>query len=776
MKQLIHEIHRRSLWQVLGIYLAGSWLALQVVEQLTNAAGLPDWVQPLALALLVVGLPVVMATACVQEGIAGGETAAETAAAPRQSPAGEEAAAVPKGAADSTSVSGSGTHKLFTWRNAILGGVGAFAVLGALTAGYMAMRTMGIGPAGTLVAKGVLQERSRLILADFESDDPGLGRTATEAFRIDVSQSRVVRLTEPRVLAEAVRRMGRDPEAPLNPSLARELAQREGIPAVLSGAVNRAGSSYLVTAELVAATTGEVLASARGTALDSSTILQTIDELSESIRERIGESLRDLRADPSLEHVTTPSLAALQKYSLALRAYEVEGASGHAMALLEEAIALDSAFAMAHRKLGVILGNMGLERARRLRALTRAYELREHLTERERYLTVAAYHLSVTGEENQAILAYESLLDLDPLDNWALNNLATLHSRSGEDAVTEELLERALAADSATATAWMNLVDTRVAQGEFEEAEQTLAAAIERLPGNISLGYKGIELAAARLDWSTAEQRAASLPETYAGNPEADGGDDFNLAVLAGLQGRLTEAEAGLGRSAAAAVRQGRERWALNDLLDRAAIDIMIRQRPERGLARIDSVLASHPLSDLQALDRPYMNLAWYMANAGRRDRARELLDEYEAEVPESARRRSTDIWLPAHRAAVAIADGRPADALTTLRAIELRRPQIDIHLVLGLTYAAAGQPDSAIAEFERYLGTPDIDRLFSDWMWRARTLEQLGQLSEQVGDLDRAANYYAAFVELWAEADEELLPRVRAAQARLDEIVRARG
>ena len=68
MKQLIAEIHRRSLWQVLGIYLAGSWIAMQVVETLTNNAGLPDWVPPFAVVLLVIGFPVVMATAFVQEG------------------------------------------------------------------------------------------------------------------------------------------------------------------------------------------------------------------------------------------------------------------------------------------------------------------------------------------------------------------------------------------------------------------------------------------------------------------------------------------------------------------------------------------------------------------------------------------------------------------------------------------------------------------------------------------------------------------------------------
>ncbi|MCL7984783.1 MAG: hypothetical protein M8872_05960, partial [marine benthic group bacterium] len=121
MKKLIHEAHRRSLWQVLGIYLAGSWVALQVVAQLADSVGFPDWVEPFALVLLIIGLPIVMATAFVQEGMAPesqpeGESDAGTSGAPRD--AGTELSAVPRAASGSAS----GTRKLFSWRNALGGG------------------------------------------------------------------------------------------------------------------------------------------------------------------------------------------------------------------------------------------------------------------------------------------------------------------------------------------------------------------------------------------------------------------------------------------------------------------------------------------------------------------------------------------------------------------------------------------------------------------------------------------------------------------------------
>ena len=87
-----------------------------------------------------------------------------------------------------------------------------------------------------------------------------------------------------------------------------------------------------------------------------------------------------------------------------------------------------------------------------------------------------------------------------------------------------------------------------------------------------------------------------------------------------------------------------------------------------------------------------------------------------------------------------------------------------------------AGQPDSAIAYYERYLAPRQNWRTYVDGSWRAWTLERLGQLYDEMGDLEQAAGYYGAFVELWAEADPELQPRVQAAQARLEEIVRERG
>ncbi|MGH7541533.1 MAG: hypothetical protein ACRELC_11085, partial [Gemmatimonadota bacterium] len=405
MKKLILEIHRRSLWQVLGIYLAGGWVAFQVVKELTDTALLPAWVPPFAMALLVLGFPIVMATAFIQEGGPGevGERVAPPASSRRRA---WHAAADRRGAvgaaADRRRTScgpanrcasrerpDGAVRRLFTWRNALLGGVAAFALLGFVMAGWMVMRALGIGPAATLVAKGVLDERATVVLADFAPAGP-LARATTEALRIDLSQSRVVRLAEPsRVRAAlermardpaALERMARDPAAPLDRETALELAVREGLPAVITGEIHVAGSGYVFSAALVDAADRDVLASHRVTAADSSEVLDAIDALSTRLRERVGESVGRMQDEPPLRQVTTADLGAFKKFSQASHAIHTEGDAARGVALLEEAVALDSSFASAYAALGTLLSNLGEERGRQVEAFERAYRNRERLS------------------------------------------------------------------------------------------------------------------------------------------------------------------------------------------------------------------------------------------------------------------------------------------------------------------------------------------------------------------------------------------------------------
>jgi len=780
MKRFVHEIHRRSLWQVLGLYLAGSWVALQVVEQLAEAAALPDWVHPFSLVLLILGFPIVMATAFVQEGVrrdpragaAGdGEGAEPVDAAPND--AGGEAARPEAARREAPRWA----HGVLTWRNAIIGGVLAFALLGLGTLGYMAMRTLGVGPAGTLVAKGLLEERAPIIVADFEStaDDPNLAYAATLALRTDLAQSRVVTVLEPVEIAEVLQRMQRSADEPLTPELARNAAVREGIPAVVAGEITSAGGAFVVSARLLSAASGEVLVSERARASDEGSLLDAIDGLSDALRARIGESFATLRAEAPLETVTTASLPALQKYSEAMRAIEAEGQPERGVALLEEAVTLDPEFAMAWRKLGVELGNRQEDAARRVEAMTRAFDLRDRLTAPERYLTMASYFTYVTNEADKAITAYENLLEIDPTDDAALNNLGGAYGQLRDQVRAEEYYLAAASADSSNSIPFTNAVSTQIILGKLGAAD-TMQRRSERLfPTDPWVAETGAALQTSGGDDAAADATIEALRATLVGNLFWRSRTSGFLAALAAKRGRLAVAEDELRQAA----NTDRQRGLPGEVLERevfaASLDLWIRDAPGRALARLERALVEQPLEEVDPLDRPYVELIVAYAMAGRAERGRALLAELERVLPEEARRGLEWDVLRA-RGVLALAEGDAEEAIDLLRRSDRGPCILCSPPFIALALDRAGRTEEAIDAYLAYDEQLTVEKVFFDALHAGRMYERLGELYDGRGDLENATKYYAKFVDLWAGADEELQPRVRAAQARLEEIVRAHG
>ncbi|MEE9132321.1 MAG: tetratricopeptide repeat protein [Gemmatimonadota bacterium] len=786
MKQLIHEIHRRSLWQVLGIYLGTCWIALQIVEILTESVGLPEWVQPFAIVLLVIGFPIVLATAFVQEGMGSRDTAAPPAPAERQEPAPPEAAAV-----EPTSVEASSSepdqrqhpvtaapetgahHRLLTWRNAVLGGVAAFALLGVVTAGYMTMRTMGIGPAGTLVAKGAMDERALVILVDFQSSDSLLARAATEAFRVDLSQSPVVRLADPSFVSNALQRMELSADEPLDADLGREIAVREGVGAVIAGEINPVGTRFLLTAQVLAPEDGAVLTSHRETAADSSEIIPALDKLSRKLRERIGESYTSMQGDEPLEQATTADLEALRLYSQALQA-DIRGDTEREVALLEEAVALDTAFAMAWRKLGVILGNRRQQRARSLEALTKAYEHRDRLTKRERYFATASYFQQGTNEPEKAIPAYENLIELDPEDQWALNNLAIAYEALRDYPRMEEFLERAIDADSADAALSLsNLHWNLIVQGRWDEADGALEKHRRLFPDDPAADANEAGALAARGEYEAARDVVESLRAEHTGSLFWRGRTSSRLARIAAAQGQLAEAEGHRADGEAVAVQRGLPSEALDQAMDPVWYDVRVREDMDHGAERLREALERYSWEEMPALDRPYGELVALTALSGQPDRARQVLAEFEQEVPAELRSE------PSYRRAVgaiALAEGAYEDAIDEFRRSDVGFCRLCPLPGLAESYDRAGQADSAIAVYERFVSMPIRGRSRLDSTELGRTLERLGELFDEAGEWEKAAEYYARFVELWKDADPELQSRVEAAQQRLNEIFAERG
>ena len=221
LKRLIGEIHRRSLWQVLGIYLIASWAVLGGVDTLGGALGLPDWFMPVALALLVVGLPFVLATAFVQEGGPGREA---------------------KDVATSTADPPTGTSGLFTWRKTFVGGVLAFALLGFVGTGWILFGG-GIGGASDAGDSPNIEQSVAVLPFDNMSGDPD-----NEYFSDGITEELLNALAQ----LPGIRVPARTSSFSFKGqnTAVREIAQALGVAHVLEGSVRRDETRVLITAQL----------------------------------------------------------------------------------------------------------------------------------------------------------------------------------------------------------------------------------------------------------------------------------------------------------------------------------------------------------------------------------------------------------------------------------------------------------------------------------------------------------------------------------------------
>ena len=456
---------------------------------------------------------------------------------------------------------------------------------------------------------------------------------------------------------------------------------------------------------------------------------------------------------------------------------EVEGDWPRGIGLLEQAVALDSTFAMAWRKLSVELGNGPGNLADEIHAIEAAYRHRDRLTERERYLVESTYAGRVEYDAAEGIAALKNLLALDPEDRWATNNIGFFYYVMGDWEQAETWYGRAAALDTADDRSLGNLAVTKANMGKTDEA----AALFERIMARtdrVGMTMWHGAFRASRGEYDDAVVTFASIADNNAQIVPTVAAANEWQAYVRDSQGRFAEADGLYDEAVALYEATGPE--AVPDYHEtvraRAWRALFVTHDTAAALALVEEALTRYPLEDLERLDRPASEYAELIARAGRPAEARAMLDPFVAELtPTEARVLVEDLSYA--EAGIAHAEGRVEDA----RAAYERGHRVSMcvvckDLLLAELYDDAGVPDSAIAYYVAYVDDPWNFRFFVDGSGLGPSLERLGQLYEQQGDLMNAAVYYARFVELWKDADPELQPRVQAAQARLEEIVRQQG
>jgi DNA-binding SARP family transcriptional activator/tetratricopeptide (TPR) repeat protein len=508
----------------------------------------------------------------------------------------------------------------------------------AYGAGLIAMLAAGLPLARQSFARGgaaPLDEVETLVVPDFQAVgvDTTLAQVVSEALRIDLRQSRSLSVYPPAAVYQALQRIDPTGATKMNLETARRIATRAGVRVVVDGQIVGSGSQYLLSARLVATTSGAELAHFSATAADRPDLLQAVDSLAAKLRRDAGETVRNIENARPVEQVTSASMEALGKYVRATRALALEGALGRGIALLDEAIALDSTFAMAYRRLAIELNNRGGNDARVRTLIERAYAYRARLTDPERYVVEAGYYsFGPAPDEDKAIAAYEAALEVDPRFGVPLANLSGIYLRRRQFARAESLAKRGVMLNTAAISSHANLAHAQTNLGKLDAASATLAHLDSVSPGIPAVFLQGARLLNAR---GRPDSAAALIRKVFEATT-----DIVRRQVTAALLRDLA-----LARGHVADGRQWASIWtdagkkrnqpgaALAGALDQAWITLWFDHDTSAALSEAEEALKRRPLDSIPPLDRPYGKLIRLFAWAGRPARARSALAGYDSAV-----------------------------------------------------------------------------------------------------------------------------------------------
>ncbi len=615
-----------------------------------------------------------------------------------------------------------------------------------------------------------LTEKDTVVLADFDNStgDPVFDNTLKTALSVSLNQSPFLNVLSDSTVAKTLKLMTRPSDSKLTPEVAREVCQRAGSKAYIAGSIASLGSQYVVGLKVVNCQSGDTLAEEQATAAAKEKVLEVLGEAASKLRGELGESLATVQKfDVPLEQATTSSLEALQAYSLGYKAYREKGPAA-ALPHHQRAIALDPNFAIGYAAVGGDYKDLG-ELGRASEYFTKAFQLREHASEREKLSIAADYYQNVTGELEKAAQTYQEWIASYPRQAGAHLGLGNLYMEQGqyEKAAQEFRESLSLAPDSGGP--YTNLANSLLALQRLDEARQIIQQAQARRLDSFILRNALYALAFLREDSAgMAEQQ-----QWFAGKPEENQG--LSLATdTEAYAGHLGKAHELTKRSVDSAIRADSKEngaiWLENAALREAALGNLndAKQTAADGLKLV-------PTS--QGVE---VEAALAYAMAGDASQAESLAQDLNKRYPLDTQMQS--LWLPTIQAQLALDRKNPALALTTLQAapsIELGQIFFVTNLsclyptyIRGEAYLAAGQGKEAATEFQKILDHSGI--VWNCWTGALSHLgvaraNSLQARTAQGADADaarvRALAAYKDFLTLWKDADADI-PILKGAKA----------
>ena len=608
-----------------------------------------------------------------------------------------------------------------------------------------------------------LTDKDTVVLADFvnKTGDRVFDDALKQALAVELGQSPFLNVLSDRKVSETLGMMGRPANERITADVGREICLRTGSKAVLGDTISSFGSHYLIDLNAVACSTGDTLAKEQAEATSKEDVLKALSRASSSLRAELGESLPSVQKFDVPIEATTSSLEALKNYSMGITTGHEQG-DAPAIPFFKRALEIDPNFPTAYAELAESYGNLG-QPTLALEYATKAYQLRDRVTEREK-LRISAIYFRSTGELDKETQTYELWRANYPRNAVPHANLGVNYLGMGQydKALTE--FQEALNLASDSVNSYLNLGSTYLCLNRLEEAKATFDQAFAHNSDSGSLRQSIYYLAFLRGDAAQMEQQVAWA----AGKP---GDEDALLSMQSDTEayyGRLNKAQNFSRRAVDSAVRaEARETgalWQVNAALREAELGNTASAR--QG---VTAALMLSPGRDVKVF------AALTLARIGAAHRAKALAEELEKNYPTNTLLKL--YWLPIVNAAIELSKGNSSQSLVLLEAAapyELGDPP---PLQLGTLYPAylrgqayllAHNGTAAVAEFQKLLNHRGVTVNFV-----TGTLAhlQIGRAYAMADDTAKAKAAYKDFLTLWKDADPDIpiLKKAKAEYAKLN-------
>jgi eukaryotic-like serine/threonine-protein kinase len=590
-----------------------------------------------------------------------------------------------------------------------------------------------------------LTDKDTIVLADFTNTtgDAVFDDTLRQGLSVQLEQSPFLSLVSEQKIRQTLRLMGQSPESRLTPEIARNLCLRTEGAAVIDGSIASLGSQYVLGLKAVNCHTGDALAEEQATADSKERVLKALSDMAAKLRAKLGETLSTVQKfDTPLEQATTPSPDALQAYSLGRKA----GARADwtaAVPFFQRAIELDPNFAMAYSRLGTSYTNLG-EATLGTQNTRKAYELRERVSEPEKFYIESHYYQNAIGDLEKARQVYELWAQTYPRDWVPPINLQEIYGDFGQyDKALVEVRESLRL--NPNALGYSSLVAAYLNLNRFEEARSAAQEAQAKKFDSAGLHQSMYQLAFLQND-------AAGMAQQVAWAGATTGLEDTmlaNEAITAAYSGQMEKAREFYRRAMASAERAEKKEVAARDEASWAALEAFYGNAAEaRQRATAALTLSNGP-------DLLY-SAALAMAFAGDAASAQKLADDLSSRFPENTNIHFS--YVPTILARVALSRNDSAKAIEALQAAapyELGSPAgLDPAYVRGEAYLATHKGPEAAAEFQKILDHPGI---VGNNPTGALAHLQIGRAYAIQGDTAKARAAYQDFLALWKDAGADI-------------------